>query len=99
MKFTIVTDPRAEKELKEAYLWYEEKVSGLGDRFLTQVEKALSVIIINPEMYPKKKGNYRTLQIKIFPYVVIYEVFKKDSTLLLLSVFHGKRNPKRKYKK
>ena len=99
IKLAVVTEQRAEQELKDAYLWYEGKAAGLGNRFLAEVEKALKKVQIQPEMFPKKKGNYRTIHLNVFPYLLIYEVLKKEEIILLLSVFHGKRNPKIKYGK
>ncbi len=35
--------PDAREELNEAYLYYEEIQSGLGDRFLDEYEKAMCI--------------------------------------------------------
>ena len=91
--------PLAQQELSEAYQWYENRSQGLGKKFIQAVEKRLNEIANHPERYAKKKGNYRETIVEIFPYIIIYEVFKNAQTVLVLHVFHAKRNPSKKYRK
>ena len=39
MSFTYRFHPDTEKDYSEAYEWYEEKLSGLGERFIKAVRK------------------------------------------------------------
>ena len=55
MSFTVELHPEALQELKESYLWYEERSAGLGDRFILLVNKRITQIAEDPEKYPKKK--------------------------------------------
>jgi hypothetical protein len=77
MSFRVELHPQALQELKESYQWYEERSAGLGDRFISFVNKRISQIAQDPERYPKKKGNYREIGTEVFPYTIIYEVIKK----------------------
>lgn len=99
MSYKIVIHPRAEKELNEAHLYYERESEGLGNRLFTEVDEMFSHLCLSPEMYSKKKGNFRTTNLSIFPYQIIYEVFKRQKIVLILSVFHQKRNPKKKFRR
>jgi mRNA-degrading endonuclease RelE of RelBE toxin-antitoxin system len=99
MSYTIELHPEAIEELKDSYQWYEERVDGLGIKFIASVNKQLNVIAAHPERYPKKKGNYRETRIDIFPYIVIYEVLKTKKVIFVSYIFHAKRNPKLKYKR
>ncbi len=40
--------PLAKEDLKEAKVWYENKLKGLGKRFLSEVDKKINFIKINP---------------------------------------------------
>ncbi|MBK7636048.1 MAG: type II toxin-antitoxin system RelE/ParE family toxin [Saprospiraceae bacterium] len=44
----VVILPLAKEDLKEAKVWYENKLKGLGKRFLSEVEKKINYIRNNP---------------------------------------------------
>lgn len=60
--------PEAETELVEAAIWYEEQQQGLGQRFLTCVQDALSRTLLNPELYPFVDGDVRRCLTKTFSF-------------------------------
>lgn len=51
MNYTVAFHPRARKELLEAWIWYEEKQFGLGDRFENEVYNRIDEIQNDPERY------------------------------------------------
>ena len=52
MRRPLIVRPEAEKELAEAYEWYEAQVQGLGSDFLLPVESALSSLQRSSQSYP-----------------------------------------------
>ena len=44
MNYRVIIRPEAENDLKEAFLWYEDKRLGLGYDFLLQVNAGLKFI-------------------------------------------------------
>jgi toxin ParE1/3/4 len=42
--------PEAEADLREASLWYDGRRVGLGDEFLIEIERSLTLIQENPEL-------------------------------------------------
>ena len=95
----IILTSKALKELDESFLWYEERLEGLGDRFIGFIEKAFHLIELTPERFPLKTKSFREFFVDKFPYVIIYEYLKEKQKIIVLHVFHTKRNPKRKYKR
>jgi hypothetical protein len=59
--------PKAQKEILEAWEWYEDRQQGLGDSFIEHLRKKIEAIQINPLHYPLK-GKYREVQTDIFPF-------------------------------
>ena len=59
MIYRIELHPNAQQELEESYQWYEERLEGLGDRFVAAIQKKFDNIISSPQLYAKQKGNYR----------------------------------------
>ena len=78
MAFQYRLHERAHEEYIEAHRWYEQKQKGLGDRFMNSVEKRLQQISEHPEYYGKRKNtNFREAKVENFPYVIVYEFFKR----------------------
>ena len=49
MSFELIIRPEAEADVVEAFRWYNEQLSGLGQEFLEELEKAFDSIRANPE--------------------------------------------------
>ena len=99
MNYKIEMHPDAVVELQDAYHWYEERSAGLGSRFLALMSRRINEIGRSPETYRKIIGNYREVMVDVFPYVIIYELFKKEGIVFISYIFHTKRNPRLKYKR
>jgi len=99
MIYQIELHPYAQDELAESYQWYEERLEGLGSRFFAAIQKKFDSIMLSPQLYPKKKGNYREVSVKDFPFTIIYEVLEKQKIVFVSYVFHTKRDPRLKYKR
>lgn len=95
--FKLFFGEYASLELEKAGNWYENKQEGLRDRFLDAIEHCLERIKTDPQLFAKQRGDYRQAVVKTFPFVVIYKIDK--DAIIVLSVFHTKRNPRVKYKK
>ena len=96
MSYTIVFLSRAQHELLEAWEWYEDKQAGLGDQFKNKVTERLHSLLQHPERYPIRKKEFREVRIEVFPYLIIYRIDK--NTVVIASILHTSRNPKKKYK-
>lgn len=99
MSYSIELLLRARQELLAAWEWYEDKQPGLGDRFKEQVFKSIFDIEKYPERYPERIKNYREASVKIFPYLIIYRIRKRNKLIAVISIFHTRRNPRKKYRK
>lgn len=93
MSLRLIIRPEAEEEMADAFDWYEERVPGLGSEFLLCVDATLNSILRHPQQYPHVHRVVRRALTRRFP----YEVFFVDDAerVVVLSVFHAKRNPKR----
>src|SRR5271156_2767435 len=99
MSYHIELHPLAIDEMELTYQWYETLATGLGERFLAAAQKKFEIISATPDVYAKKKGNYREAIPDKFPYAVIYEILEKQKIIFISYVFHTKRNPRLKYKR
>lgn len=97
MSYVSVLSERAHKELITAWGWYEERQSGLGDRFKDAVFKKLRQVEIDPVKGLQRKYPYREIIVKVFPYLIIYRIEQKNKQIFVHSIFHTSRNPNKKY--
>jgi len=95
--YQLVIKPRAIKMAQVAYEWYDEQQAGLGDLFLDELESHYDRLEEFPLAYSKIKKNFRQAVLHKFPYVIVFEIIKKD--VVIYSVFHTSRNPRKKFKK
>jgi plasmid stabilization system protein ParE len=96
--YSIIVSSRAQKELAESWTWYEDRLPGLGDRFVNEVLECIRQIEENSDRFPTKFKSYKEAQVKTFPFLVIYRISKKANPVRIVSVFHTARNPKKKYR-
>jgi plasmid stabilization system protein ParE len=99
MAYSYLFDPVAAKEYEESFNWYEKKSYLAADNFIIRVQEAITAICVDPYRYRNGYKNLRELSLKKYPHQVIYYIDDANSTVIIVSIFHQKRNPKKKYRK
>src|SRR5690349_7159940 len=97
MKHFFEIKEEASQEAIEAYLYYESKQEGLGERFFKRVEDTYKRIDNHPEGYQKIYKPFRAAKVRNFPYQIIYEI--EGENIIVYSVFNSYRDPAKKYRK
>lgn len=93
MAYKIVLSAIAEIEFEDTVVWYEQRLGGLGLRFIESLNNCFTLISENPDIFSKKTSGFREAHIADFPYLVIYKSVKKKSEIRVFHIFHTKRNP------
>jgi plasmid stabilization system protein ParE len=70
----ISFNPLAERELNEAAQYYEVESPDLGAAFLTEVERAYTLLTEYPESGPVVRGAVRRRVLPRFPYALLYSI-------------------------
>lgn len=91
---------KAEKEILNVWLWYEERKQGLGDQFTTEVRDTIVKIEKNPEHYHyiNRVKDFREARLEVFLYLIVFKIDRAKSLIRIVSVFHTARSIARKYK-
>jgi len=92
MKRALIIRPEAERDLAEAYQWYESQLAGLGSDFLLRLDATLSSIQRTPDLYPTVHRKIRRALIRRFPYGIFYLV--ERNRIVVLGVLHARRDPR-----
>ena len=93
MPYTLIIREEALEEMKDAYLYYERAQSGLGERFLSELQKRYDEILEHPQFYGfiDAGKKIRDVNVKHFPYQVVYEIV--ENAVIVFSVFNSYQNP------
>lgn len=81
----------ARNELDEAFNWYEMEQSGLGRRFLVEVQSTLKRITVFPDSCAVIATGLRRCMTRRFPYSLVYGV--ENDTIVIVAVAHMHRTP------
>jgi plasmid stabilization system protein ParE len=81
----------AEVEMNEAARFYELRVPGLGQDFLTEIERCFAQVTSHPESGQAVFQRFRRVLTRRFPFAVIYELLPDD--ILVVAIAHQHRRP------
>ncbi|MEP6672197.1 MAG: type II toxin-antitoxin system RelE/ParE family toxin [Chthoniobacter sp.] len=79
------------REIQEAAEYYEGERAGLGDHFWQEVDMHVRWIQANPTVPRLRGGDYRRVNLKVFPYYIACAI--RHEAIVLLAVAHGHRKP------
>jgi plasmid stabilization system protein ParE len=91
MTLRVVFRPAAKAEFDDAAMRYEERRSGLGVQFVSEVDRAVELARKDPEKFPVKHAEIRCVRVRRFPYSVFYR--DEQQQIVVLAVFHARRDP------
>jgi toxin ParE1/3/4 len=83
--------PDALTELQEQALYYQERSEGLGDRFVAQIEAAISLAVSMPGIGSPYKYQTRRVFPKDFRFSVVYR--EQGEVLWIVAVAAFRRKP------
>jgi len=79
-------------EYLEAIEYYDIQSSGLGKKFVEEVDRTIKIICKYPDGFTKYSLNTKKAILNIFPYNIIYSVI--NETILIVAIAHQHRKPK-----
>jgi plasmid stabilization system protein ParE len=84
--------PLAQHELIDGAVFYATRdTAALGERFVAEFERPVSLLQTHPELGAVWRGKYRRLPLCRFPYNIV-DVMSEDA-LQVLAVAHQRRKP------
>ena len=95
--YQLIIRPHAVEMAENAYQWYEEQQTGLGDLFMSELDSCYDKIEVWPISYNIIRKDFRQIVLKRFPFVIVYKIVQER--VVVYSVFHNSRNPRKKFRK
>lgn len=99
MSYTHIFEPNALTEYKEAVAWYRERSEAAAENLIIEVKARIEAICSDPLRYRNTYKLFRETSLKKYPYSIVYFVDENTNTIIITSLYHHKRNPKKKYRK
>jgi plasmid stabilization system protein ParE len=96
--YDYLVEPRAQKEYEQPIAWYSERSELAALNFIKNVDATYLRITKRPYQFKNTYKFFREASVKKYPFVIIYTIEESIKTIIIVSVFHHKRNPKKKYK-
>ena len=95
MDYNLTVTYRAFEETIAALEYYDHINPKLGTRFLTELSEIYERLSANPQFYSfvlsRRESNIRDVKLRSFPYVVIFEIRKKE--VMVISVMNTHKKP------
>ena len=94
MKYKIIVTLAAREDTQQAFNYYENTHTGLGDDFLEDIEEQYIAISENPYeySYTDNKRVLRDVILNRFPYLIIFKV--QSEFIIVLSVHNIHKKPR-----
>lgn len=84
--------PQAADEVYEGVRYYTDRAgNALGTAFVTEFERIIAVLLLNPDLGAQGKWSTRRLPMRRFPFNVVYRL--NEGLLEILAVAHQRRKP------
>ena len=99
MSYRIVYQPRAINEYEEATAWYKERSVQAAENFDAAVNSKIDFLRVHPLRYKKTYKDFHEIRIQKYPFNIIFLVDEVKMMVIISSLYHHKRNPKKKYRK
>ena len=94
MEYKVIVSPLAFNDIEKITDFYEAITIEIVIRFLEELEEAYKVLSVNPHFQIKYKS-YRSIPLKVFPFILIFEIDEYNKEIKILSCFHTSRSTKK----
>lgn len=99
MSYNFILHELAQEDYEVALKWYAEKSQKAAENFVVAIDDTLSLICSHPNRWRNEYKHFFELGVKKYPYTIIYTVESTQQLIFVTSIFHHKRNPRKKYRK
>ena len=93
MTFRVRIRASARDDIRDAFDWYEDQSPGLGNEFVTELDRVISKLTTDPRIYQTVNKEVRRALARRFPYGIYYLV--DEDRVNVLRVLHLARDPRK----
>ncbi len=93
MAYTILISPTAQRDLRVAIDYYNDKAENLGYRFSDLVDDYFNRIALVPTASAVRYKDVRCKPMATFPYLIMYTIDEEVQTVNVLRIFNTWQEP------
>jgi len=90
----IKLHPKAQEDLDSALEYYYNVDTTLRSKFINSLDATFTKILKFPDLYTYETKVSQKVLMETFPYIIIYEQYQNN--IMVLAIFHTKREPTKK---
>lgn len=98
MTYSYVYAFIAFEEYKEAVSWYLERSNKAAENFVNEINKKIAIICKDPLRYRNTYKEFRETSLRKYPYSIVYSLDEEKKQVVIVSIFHQKRSPRKKFR-
>ena len=98
MIYTITYQERALAEYELAMNWYRQRSDFAAENFEIEVLDKINTLRLSPENFKKTYKQFHEVSLRKYPYSIVYVINVKSQSVIISSIFHHKRNPRKNIK-
>jgi plasmid stabilization system protein ParE len=83
----------ADRELLDAFEWYDNQVPGLGTELIVEIDRSVRLVAQYPDAAADLGDGIRRILVNRFPYGIWYAV--EGDTIVVYAIAHLHRKPRR----
>ena len=91
IRYRLVAEPRADRDVEAAFAWYENERRGLGLELLDELRATYDRIVEGPFKYAMLRASIRRALLRRFPYAVYFAI--EGEVVVVVAVLHASRDP------
>ena len=97
MKYQITYRTRASNEYLASIIWYKERSDYAAENFIKAINKTVELLSANPYINKNTYKQFYEIRTKIFPFSIVYFIVEPTKRIVIVSIFHHSRNPRKKF--
>lgn len=98
MSYAYVYLTDAQEEYENAVAWYKERSMSAAENYVNLIAATVQLICANPYGWRNIHGSYYEVNVKKYPYSIVYQIDPERSLVLITAIYHHREDPKKKYK-
>ena len=98
MSYSISYQEKAVQEYEAATEWYRERSERAVENFAIAVKEKVEVLKQAPTTFKRTYRHFHEVALKRYPYSLIYIIDEKNKQVIISSIYHHKRSPRKKFR-
>ena len=90
--------PLAQEEYESSVSWYLKRSFNAASNFVDAVETAFIYICSDPKRCRNEYKHYYELVLDKYPFTIVYAIEESRKLVVIIAVYHQKREPSQKYR-